>query len=170
MSTLMPCFCPKLTCFSCYVRVIFRAIVLLPQCDEQSITNHVMNNYKSAKRPIIKTVIDFLLTNNMLESKSEFIIVESADTCAYDSNEATITTVTNRCEERSIEEIDERGEHHSPQSNNESEHGNRTADNATHDQRPDIARRFLCTICNKVCLSAGGLRRHRLVHKRSTVR
>lgn len=34
------------------------------------------NSYACAKRPIIKTVMNFLITNGMLESKSEFLIIE----------------------------------------------------------------------------------------------
>lgn len=72
--------------------------------------------------------------------------------------------MTNRRQEGSLPEIDNRGDHQSP--------NRRTADDANddHDQRPDVARRFLCNICNKMCLSAGGLRRHRIVHRRSAVR
>lgn len=41
-SLIMPCFCPDLTCFACYVRAVFRAIVLIPNPDEQSITDYIM--------------------------------------------------------------------------------------------------------------------------------
>jgi len=43
-SLIMPCFCPGLTCFACYVRAVFRAIVLISNPDEQSITDYIMVN------------------------------------------------------------------------------------------------------------------------------
>lgn len=42
MATLMPCFCPTLTCFTCYARVILKAIVLVHDSDEQSIIDYIM--------------------------------------------------------------------------------------------------------------------------------
>ncbi|XP_029345571.1 uncharacterized protein LOC100573028 [Acyrthosiphon pisum] len=142
-----------LTCFACYVRAVFRAIILIPNPDEQSITDYIMNGHTSAKRPIIKTVINFLLINHMLECKSEYLFFgnDDADTRADETHMAL--------------------EEHSPDVTEAASTGTSSSvrnDSPRHvnDNRHVVARsNFVCEVCNRPCLSAAGLVSHRRVHR-----
>ncbi|XP_060872033.1 uncharacterized protein LOC132946186 [Metopolophium dirhodum] len=142
-----------LTCFACYVRAVFRAIVLIPNPDEQSITDYIMNGHTSAKRPIIKTVINFLLINHMIECKSEYIIFGNDD----DDTRADETRVA--LEEHSPDVTEASSTETSSTVRNDSpRHVN--------DNRHVVARsNFVCDVCNRPCLSAAGLVSHRRVHR-----
>ncbi|XP_022170247.1 uncharacterized protein LOC111033686, partial [Myzus persicae] len=146
MTSFMPCFCPDLTCFTCYVRAVFRAIVLIPNPDEQSITHYIMNSHTGAKRPIIKTVIHFLLINHMLESKSEYIIFgNDADTRAVDNYSSEIRVPM---EELSPDVTE------AATSNSVLDDGPRHVNN---NQHVVASSNFVCDVCNRPCLSAAGL-------------
>ncbi|XP_025205131.1 uncharacterized protein LOC112601637 [Melanaphis sacchari] len=153
MTSYMPCFCPSLTCFACYVRAVFRAIILISNPDEQSITDHIMDNYTSAKRPNIKTVLNFLLSNHMLESKLEYTIIgNNPDRCAVNnSNETRVSLgehIADVPTEVTFSSVLDDGSSH--RNNN----------------RHVVARlNFVCNVCNKSCLSAAGLGSHRRVHR-----
>ncbi|XP_026822812.1 uncharacterized protein LOC113560887 [Rhopalosiphum maidis] len=158
MTSYMPCFCPNLTCFACYVRSVFRAIVLISNPDEQSITDHIMNNHMSAKRPIIKTVLNFLLSNHMLESKVEYAIIgNDADIRgANNSNETPVSL-----EEHSTD-VAAAASTATCSSIIDLDDGSRHIINNRH----VVARlNFVCNVCNRPCLSAAGLGSHRRIHR-----
>ncbi|KAL4107552.1 hypothetical protein QTP88_017881 [Uroleucon formosanum] len=82
-SLIMPCFCPNLTCFACYVRAVFRAIILIPNPDEQSITDYIMvkispysTEYVNTILELIKSIFKSRYLKELTEKKSDKLSYE----------------------------------------------------------------------------------------------
>ncbi|XP_050057060.1 uncharacterized protein LOC114128223 isoform X2 [Aphis gossypii] len=112
------------------------------------------NNHMSAEQPIIKTVLNFLLSNHMLESKLVYTIIGN-DVNTYTANNSNETSVL--LEEQSTDRDDIAATSASTCSNNIDDLDDNFRQTNNNRHVAVITRRFVCDVCNRPCLSAAGL-------------